>query len=344
MFFIGSKTDGLASGGSHRPVRIIVARIYFFLDTFSADTTGYFTEGIPNNDTAHIGSINLGKQNYAVLVTKAAASTEYGLLRIDDDQDNNFTEATALSVSDSIILGANNYTVKEILSHGRQATIRMNKGHEFNGIMEPQGKVYPESGSEKYIFAKAKAKGYNVTARDIGAPVITPVSACTAGESTMPPGEHRCGKFYAGADYNFSITNTSTEYNLLNIDFDNNGKYNDDDEGPYRNMNFVTFGPEKYIATIDPNGAQVMWVLFERWPVPYSIVNYIGEGTAIWMPDNQVSDDEWSLLEAALVASGKSSFENSKGVAQGRWVVSRSVFFENKETYQPYEVTLKMWY
>ncbi len=277
-------------------------------------------------------------------MTKAAASTEYSLLRSDADKDNNFTDEIALAVDSSIIIGANNYIVKEILSHGRQVTIRPNNDHEFNGIMEPQGKVYPESESEKYIFAKAKAKGYNVTMRNIGASVVTPAAACTAGESTMPPGEHRCGKFYAGADYNFSITNTSIEYDLLNIDFDNNGKYNDTGEGPYKDANFVTFGPEKYMVTIDPAGAQVLWVLFERWSVPYGIVNYIGEGTAIWMPDNQVSDDEWSLLEAALVASGKNSFEISKGMAQGSWAVSKSVFFENNETYQPYEVTLKMWY
>ncbi len=329
--------------------RIYAAGKYFIssgisVDTVSTNTAGYFTENIPNNDTAHIGHVSLGKNEYAVLVTNTSSSPVYNSFRIDLDQNSNFTDEVAGAVGDSIIIDSNNYDVGYIIETGLDITLRPNRSHEFRGVMEPYGSVYPESKSEKNIFVKSKTKKYNVTERNIDALVETATAACTAGEATMPPGEHLCGTFSAGVNYKFSITNASTIYDTINVDFNGDDIYNDDGEGPYKNGAHIVFGPETYRVVMDSNGALVSWRLYDRWSVPYGTVNYLGEGIAIWMPDNQVSDDEWSLFEAALVASGKSSFEFAKGAAHGVWAVSSSVFFANKETYMPYGVTLKMWY
>ncbi len=345
--------EGSGSGGIITRVsakeRIYLAGKYFLfsgisINTVSTNITGYFVENITNNDAAYTGRTTLGKQEYALFVTKAAASPTYNLLRIDVDQDFNFTNEVELAVGDSIIIDSNNYTVKYIIDTGRGITLRPNSGHEFRDVIEPQGKVYPESGLEKNVFMESKTKRYNITTRSIGSSVTTPVVACTTGESTMPPGEHLCGIFNAGIDYNFSITNTSIEYDKINIDFNNNGEYNNENEGPYGNGAYIAFGPEIYQAAITLDGSDVTWPLYERRHIPYGTVNYIGDGTAIWMPDNQVSDDEWSLFKAALVASGKDYFELATGAAHGMRVVSSSVFFDNKETYMPYDITIKMWY
>lgn len=329
-----------------------LARKYFIYsglvaDTGSTNTGGYITDGIPNNETAHIGNITLRRQKYAVLVTMSLGSPVYDRARVDaGDPKNNFTYEAELSVGGSIIIDGNNYTLKEISSGGTRAVFSVKEDYSFADFLPQNIKLYPVSGSEDNIFANGRLRQYNITPRALGSKIVSSASesACTGGEATLPPGAHNCGTFSAGANYPFAITNVSKNYTLLNIDWNMNGAFNDPAEPTYSTGTLIEFGPEKYRAYVDPAGAGVTWALEKRRPVPYATINYPGVGAAVWMPDTMSSADEWSLFTSALMASANKEIHAAIGSAIGKWSDAKAVFFENNETYQPYEVGVRMWY
>lgn len=353
IFWVSNGTTDVDNSGTLADMppgrEAYTARKYFlfagmFAGTPKTDTSGYDTTGIPNRDTARVGNVSLRRQTYAVLATKSGSSG-YDRIRIDfNSPRDNFTDETALSSGSSVVIGGNNYTVKEIRADGTGAALTGKPEYSFSNFLNPGTKVYPVTKSGEYIFATAKSSEYNITSRALSSQTLTSPSACAGGEATLPAGTHKCGSFSAGAAYSFAITNVSQNYTLLNIDLNYDGSYNGAGEGPYPTGSLISFGPESYRAFVDPLGTTTIWELEGRWSVPYGVMNYVGAGAAAWMPDNLASRDEWALFEAALAAAGRNDIQIGRGSSTGKWIDTKAVFFESNETYQPYEVSIRMWY
>lgn len=308
------------------------------------NAVGYDVSELPSPATVHLGYFVTSAGNATFAVSNSTGII-YDALYFDTNGDWNFSspasDKTGYYEGDYFDMFGNTYFVRGIDTNGTYAKIKPSANSTLVGISNPLNMSW--HGSGRPVLEEENYYSGSSNAVDSSFAIATNLG--TLGNvNTLPSGDHKFGRLNQsssnifGANYNISATNSSANYTLLNIDFNNNGNYNDAGEGPFPTGDFVIMRPEKYMISIAPNGSSVSFKLKEREKIPISVANYLYAGRTIWMPDiTGIGLDAWNYLRAAILwASEKKAVH--EGISGSRnTVFIKRVFISSGDMYLPYE-------
>ncbi len=304
-------------------------------DIYCRIGTGY------TRDLYFYGMASISGIDYLALIVNTTGAG-YDTIYLDINRDHNMTnDFGQIIVGDIIKIGNTNFTVKNIDKNGRYFEIRPVSLHKFTGT-NPYD-LYSLHNDTNYIVL-AESTEYNITSYDIGdmihADTLPNSGTCTKGLLIGSSYRHNATW---NLTFPFTITNISKSYNVLNIDFNSNGKCNDVNEGPFYTGDLVRIGPEYYRIDIAENGSEVNWTLTERWKIPSAIVNHKnGLRKTAWIRSNMTSDDEFHILRSIILWSSDHRSVLVKNSKASESILVKSTFISDIDMFQPYKAYFRV--